>query len=427
MSSEWPPTAGAQQRRDRWSLIRRPLKGIASKLTRTKLSSSPANQRHEQTRFVNLSEQQGVPPREYSSQHSILSAALRDLNKINGNRLLLADDTSGIESSGQLFTDEEEENRNKRRRQGPPEVKKARGADPRHSFLVTTSIVPDMNSIYSRVPTVSLYETPIFEQDSYLEALQLSRLPCQSLADPDDCHDSTRLFRQQSPAGKTNEAPASKKLLATIRVLINFHERQLKVDLPYNKRRQQRPRRSSVIYRFRYTKVAGMRRGRKCAGPGLDYLENQMAAMQHVRPETAIVTIYNMQVCLVQALTCHQQQTQDHRAWISTDLVYMNVRSNGSNIQQSNALYWFIFVLENIDDLRIKETTRILPIIDGCDVLIFVPSAPFADTNELYMNVIWEFTLGDCGRGNYVLDGYEAIQLGDPVGAGRGGRNQDNK
>jgi hypothetical protein len=185
------------------------------------LSSSPTNQRHEQMRYVNLSEQQGVPPREYSSQHSILSAALRDLYKINGNRLLA--DTSGIESSGQLFTDEEE-NR-KRRRQGPPEVKKARGADPRHSFLVTTSIVPDMNSIYSRVPAVSLYETPIFEQDSYLEALQLSRLPCQLLADPGDCNDSTMLFRQQSPAGKTNEAPASKKLLATIRVLINFHER----------------------------------------------------------------------------------------------------------------------------------------------------------------------------------------------------------
>ncbi|XP_046649240.1 uncharacterized protein LOC124340666 [Daphnia pulicaria] len=211
------PTAGAQQRRDRWSL-RRPFKGIASKLTRTMLSSSPTNQRREQTRYVNLSEQQGVPPREYSSQHSILSAALRDLYKINGNRL------TGIESSGQLFHDEEED-RKKLRRQGPPEVKKTRGADPRHSFLVTTSIVPDMNSIYSRVPTVSLYETPIFEQDSYLEALEQSRLPCQSLADPGDCNDSTMLFRQQSPAGKTNEAPASKKLLATIRVLINFHER----------------------------------------------------------------------------------------------------------------------------------------------------------------------------------------------------------
>lgn len=215
------PTAGAQQRRDRWSL-RQPFKGIASKLTRTMLSSSPTTQRREQTRYVNLSEQQGVPPREYSSQHSILSAALRDLYKINGNRLLA--DTSGIESSSQLFHDEEED-RKKLRRQGPPEVKKTRGADPRHSFLVTTSIVPDMNSIYSRVPTVSLYETPIFEQDSYLEALEQSRLPCQSLADPGDCNDSTMLFRQQSPAGKTNEAPASKKLLATIRVLINFHER----------------------------------------------------------------------------------------------------------------------------------------------------------------------------------------------------------
>lgn len=187
------------------------------------LSSLPTNQRREQTRFVNLSEQQGVPPREYSSQHSILSAALRDLYKINGNRLLLADTLSGIKSSGQLFHDDEEEENRKRRRQGP-EVKKTRGADPRHSFLVTTSVVPDMNSIYSRVPTVSLYETPIFQQDSYLEALELSRLACQSLADPGNCHDSTMLFRQ-SPAGKTNEAPASKKLLATIRVLINFHER----------------------------------------------------------------------------------------------------------------------------------------------------------------------------------------------------------
>jgi hypothetical protein len=56
----------------------------------------------------------------------------------------------------------------------------------------------------------------------------------------------------------------------------------------------------------------------------------------------------------------------------------MNVRSNGSNIQQYKMRYTIGLFSWRIDDLRIKETTGILPIIDGCDVLIFVPSAPFA-------------------------------------------------
>lgn len=232
------PTVGVQPRKDRWN-VRRPFQVITSKLIRR---PTGAGQRHQQLKYVNLSEQHqlgSIYPDAFSTTRSIIpvTSALEDVYKSTRRPSNRQADSSGRLNKvqptsstldGQLFIDEEEEGERPRGQWEGPEVSKSNAgggggtAHSRHSSLISTAVaVPNINHVYSRVPSVALYETPIFEQDSYLEALQLSRLPCQLLKDPDDCFDSTQLFRQRHK----DEAPASKKLLATIRILINFHEK----------------------------------------------------------------------------------------------------------------------------------------------------------------------------------------------------------
>ncbi|KAI9564095.1 hypothetical protein GHT06_007833 [Daphnia sinensis] len=188
------------QIKNRW---KRPLQAITSKL-----SGRP----NPQLQYVNLSEQQqGIHPNRF-----VAPAVAQDID-----RSAKPNHPSGRHHSGQLLDesghvfDEWEE----------PEAA-GNKAQSRHSSLIATRVIPNgINHVYrkSMHPTASLYRMPIYEQDSYLEALELSRLPCQTLEDPDDCYDSTQLLRQR-PAS----APPSKKLLATIRILVNFHNQRPK-------------------------------------------------------------------------------------------------------------------------------------------------------------------------------------------------------
>jgi hypothetical protein len=245
-----PIAIGVQSRKDRWS-VRRPFQVITSKLSRRPIlpsSSITTAQRHQQLKYINLSEQKGIYPNAFSiTTRSIIPSSLRQdavyykstnpdssdrqsLNLSSSGRLqkIRAGHQQQEQQEPAMFIDEEEKVENAGadgERWEEPDVSDAeRAAHSRHSSLISTAVaVPNINHVYSRVPSVALYETPIFEQDSYLEALQLSRLPCQLLKDPDDCFDSTQLFRQRH--NNKDEAPASKKLLATIRILINFHEK----------------------------------------------------------------------------------------------------------------------------------------------------------------------------------------------------------
>lgn len=182
----------------RW---KRPLQAIKSKLSE-RLSSN------HQLQYVNLSEQ-GIHPNRF-----VAPAVAQDIDRSTKPNHPSVQHHSGqlLDESGHVFDEREE-----------PEVAENK-AQSRHSSLIATRVIPSgINHVYRKsMPTASLYRMPIYEQDSYLEALELSRLPCQTLEDPDDCYDSTQLLRQRP------STPPSKKLLATIRILVNFHNQRPK-------------------------------------------------------------------------------------------------------------------------------------------------------------------------------------------------------
>ncbi|XP_057371343.1 uncharacterized protein LOC130692278 [Daphnia carinata] len=187
------------QVRNRW---KRPLQAITSKLSGRLSVSNP------QLQYVNLSEQ-GIRPNGF-----VGAAVAQDVDRSTKPNHPSGRHHSGqlIDESGHVFDEWDE-----------PEVV-GNKAQSRHSSLIATRVIPnDINHVYRKsMPTASLYRMPIYEQDSYLEALELSRLPCQTLEDPDDCYDSTQLLRQRPVT------PPSKKLLATIRILVNFHNHRPK-------------------------------------------------------------------------------------------------------------------------------------------------------------------------------------------------------
>ncbi len=175
-----------------WS-VKRPFQTAAKKMSRNSTSSS-----HQRNNFVKLSEPRQSQP---SGKASWLldSHATNTAAPFNSRPNAFANDLYRVQDISVTMTG--------RPRGRPIRLPNLNSRySPNLKSRSSTNLAMDqyhpalVNYVKNRNNAPQMYymeKVPlnVFEKDSYLKALELSRLPCETLSDPLDCHDLTQLFQ----------------------------------------------------------------------------------------------------------------------------------------------------------------------------------------------------------------------------------------